>query len=303
MRHSSLLTSLLFIAGSIVFSLSSCQKEVHINLKSSDPKIVVQGEIETGQPPFVILTNTMSFFSKIDLSTVEKSFLHGATMTVSDGSKTINLKEYSFDTGGTSKFYIYSLDTSNILANLMLGQVGKSYTLTITYNGKTYNSVTTIPAPKGVDTAWFAAPEFMTKKTPKDAVELFVNYTDPDTPGNYVRYYTKKNSEQYYPAAIFSDEVVNGKKISNISLFAGYENTANANGDSLRYFYPGDTVTLKWSEIDKGVYTFWNTFQFAVSAVGNPFSTPINVVSNISNGALGVWAGYGTSFKTLVVPH
>jgi hypothetical protein len=53
--------------------------------------------------------------------------------------------------------------------------------------------------------------------------------------------------------------------------------------------------------IDKGVYTFWNTYAFAQRAVGNPFSSPINVKTNISNGALGIWAGYGSSFDTLVV--
>ena len=286
----------------LTICLLACQKEVHINLASSPSQVVVEGAIETNTPPYVILTSTIGFFSKIDLSTLQNSFLHGAVVTVSDDSTTVTLKEYAIDTGSNNHFYIYSIDTSN-LANLMFGRPGKFYKLSITYNGITYTSTTKIPYPKGVDSLWFGAPTFTRDKTPDSAVELFANYTDPDTMGNYVRYFTKRNNELYYPSGIFDDGLVNGKHISNIDLYAGYDDSSNVNADSLIYFYPGDTVTLRWCEIDKGVYDFWNTYQFASNAIGNPFASPINVKSNISNGALGVWCGYGTIFRTLVVPH
>ncbi len=290
------------VAFVFIAMLLSCQKEVHINLGTSPEQVVVQGAIETNIPPYVILTSTIGFFSNINLATLQNSFLHGAIVTVSDGSTTTTLKEYSIDTGNNNKFYIYSVDTTN-LANIMYGQVGKFYTLTIKYNGNTYTSVTKIPYPKGIDTMWFGTPTFKNKSTPDSAVELFANYTDPDTPGNYVRYFTQRNNEQFYPAGIFTDDLVNGENIRNIDLFAGYDDSTKANGDSLQYFYPGDSVTLKWCEIDKAVYDFWNTYQFASNAIGNPFSSPINIKSNITNGALGVWCGYGSVLTTKVVPH
>ena len=299
MRHSFLKSPILVVMVLFnIITLVACQKEVHINLGSSPLLVVVDGAIETNLPPYVFLTSTISFFSQVDLTTLQNSFLHGADIQVSDGSKTITLKEYSFDTGLNNKFYAYSIDS----ANLMFGQVGKSYTLTISYGGKTYTSTTKIPNPKGVDSLWFGAPAIPDSKTPDSAIQLFANYTDPDTPGNYVRYFTKRNSDQFFPSGIFSDEVVNGKRIDNIGLFAGYNNSIDAKGDSLRYFYPGDTVQLKWCEIDQKVYTFWNTAQFAANATGNPFASPINVQSNISNGALGVWAGYGSIIYTIIVP-
>ena len=292
-----LITAFLFIS-----ILVSCQKEIHISLGTSPTQIVVQGAVETNVPPYVVLTSTIGFFSNVDLNTLQNSFIHGANIQVSDGNKTITLKEYSIDTGANSKFYIYSVDTTNP-ANAMVGQVGKFYTLTITYNGTTYTSLTKIPNPKGTDSLWFATPTFTNAKTPDSAIELFANYTDPDTPGNYVQYFTKRNHELFYQSGLFTDELVNGKTIRNIDLYAGYDNSQNANGDSLRYFYPGDTVTLKWCEIDKGVYDFWNSYIFANNAIGNPFSSPINLKSNITNGALGVWAGFGSVLTTLVVSH
>ena len=281
--------------------LTSCQKVVHINLGSSPPELVVQGAIETGQPPYVMLTTTIGYFAKVNLGTLQNFFVHNAVVTISDGTKTITLKEYTLDTTGNNKFYVYSVDTAN-LSNVMTGIVGKSYTLTITYNGATYSSVTKIPNPKGLDTLWFAAPSVSSSGTPLNARELFGTYTDPDTLGNYVRYFTQRNHrDAFYPGVVFSDELVNGKRVTDIDLFAGYNDSVNVKVDSVIYFYSGDTVTLKWCEIDKGVYDFWNTYQFSLQSGGNPFSSPINVKSNISNGALGIWAGYGSLYTTLVV--
>lgn len=285
----------------IIISLTSCEKQVNISLGSSATQVVVQGVIENGAVPYVTLNNTMSFFSTIDLKTLENSFIHGASVKVSDGSRTISLKEYGIDTGSNAKFYVYTIDTTNF-SNFMFGEFGKFYTLTVVVNGTTYTATTKIPYCKAPDTLWFATPEFGGRKTPANAMQLFANYTDPDTPGNYVRYFTKRNHEQFIPSGIFSDEVVNGQTVTNITLFAGFSDTASSARDSLIYFYPGDTVTVKWSEIDKGVYNYWNTFQFAQSAIGNPFASPINVQSNVSNGAMGVWAGYGSITKTLAVP-
>jgi hypothetical protein len=291
-----------FFSVAVLFSLLlfSCEKEVHINLGSSPTTPVVQGAIENGLPPYVFLTSTIGFFSTVDLATLEASFLHGAVIKVSDGTKTVTLKEYTLDTGSNgNKLYVYSIDTTDP----MVGVPGTIYNLTITYNGTTYTSSTKIPSLKGIDSMWFDTPLFKRTKTPDSGKQIFVNFTDPDTPGNYTRYFTKRNSQQFFASDQYNDQVVNGQKLTQIPLLGGYvKNRDIKNEDSLRYFFPGDTVTVKWCQIDKGVYDFWNTYAFAQNALGNPFSSPINVQSNITNGALGVWAGYGSVSITKVVP-
>lgn len=288
----------LWIIAGMLLSLTACEKEVSINLASSPPRVVVQGGIETNSPPYVILTSTVGFFSKVDLATLENSFLHGAVIQVSDGSRSVTLREYSFDTGTAFKYYVYSIDSGNI----MLGENGKTYELKITYEGNTYTSTTKIPNPQGIDSMWFDTPLFAGNNTPDSALQLFVNYTDPDTLGDFVRCFTQRGNQGFFPSTNFSDEIVNGKTINNIGLAAGYQNDIpNRNRDSLIYFFPGERVTLKWCAIDKGVYDFWNTLDFAKGSVGNPFSSPINPTSNIKNGAVGVWAGYGVYARTVVV--
>jgi len=290
------------IALFVLSLLSSCEKEVKIKLKDGESSLVVEGAVETGVPPYVILTKSIGFFSTIDLSTLENSFIHGATVTVSNGTKTITLKEYTLDTGATSKFSFYSIDTSNP-AGSMIGEVDKYYTLTIIYNGKIYESTTKIPNPKPMDTIWSGDPVKF-GNVAEGAHTIYVNYKDPDTLGNYGIYYTQINSQGYFLSDdIVTDEFTNGSLQTKYPLTMGIDpaHKSDRANDSLGYVFQGDTVTLKWCATDKKVYDFWKTYVYASNSTGNPFSTPINLKTNISNGGLGVWAGYGTVYTTIIV--
>jgi len=287
----------------IIASFSSCEKTVSINLSSTPPALVVEGSIESGFPPYVVLTNSIGFFDSVNLATVTSSFVHGATITVADGSTVVNLKEITIDSG-SNKLSFYTVDNTDPMAANFKGQIDHYYKLTIVYNGKTYTSTTKIPNPKGVDSVWSGKITDSTNQRLLNARTLYYNYTDPDTPGDYVRYYTKKSHEFLYKPGryVFNDQVVNGVTITNQSLPPGTDGSTDTTKDHLsRYFFVGDTVNLKWSNIDKSTYTFWTTLAFALNSVGNPFSSPINAQSNISNGALGIWAGYGSKNYTIYI--
>lgn len=292
--------AILFIA---IHTFSSCEKEVKINLSSGDPSIVVEGAIETGVPPYVVLTTSIGYFAKIDLNTLQNSFVHGAVVKVSDGVKTVTLKEYALDTGKFgNKFSFYSIDTAD-LSNLMTGKVETTYKLTIEYKGKTYEAYTKIPTPTLLDSAITAPPPIVREKDP-DAKQVKIFFKDPDTLGNYVRYFTRRNNEMFYPGlnSVFSDEIINGTHFQGTISAGEDRNSASDRGfDSLSFFHPGDRVILKWCAIDKAVYDFYSTFEYSIGTLGSPFSTPINVKSNVNNGALGIWAGYGSTYDTLVI--
>ena len=291
-----LLCSFLFIFT------TGCEKEVDLKLNSGASKIVVEGGIENGSPPLIVLTKSISYFSKIDLASLEDAFIHNASIQVSDGSGTISLREYSIDTGGQgNKFYFYSIDTANPASFGFLGVSGKDYHLRIDVDGKQYTASTRIPAFRTLDSFWYGAPDVLPKDVP-GARLLYIRYTDPDTLGNSTRFFTKRNSEPYYPGvnSVFNDEVINGTAIS-VSIPSGYDKSKAPKLDSLGYVFVGDTVTLRWSAIDRATYDFWSTLEFSTGSVGSPFSTPIQVAGNISGGALGVWAGYGSQYRTIVI--
>lgn len=286
----------------LVLLFTSCEKEVKFNLQNEGNKVVVEGAIETGLPPVVRLSHSIGFFSKVDLQTLADAYVHNADISVSDGQQAVQLKEYTFsDNGFTTCFY--SIDTANPQALTFLGIPGKTYELSIKYEGKTYTSSTSIPFPKPLDSLWYEipAPEDMPEDYPDSRV-LYAQYTDPDTPGNRVRYFVKRNSEAFLPPfySTENDELVNGNTV-RLSLNSGFNKMDSIDRETFGYFYKGDTVVIKWCAIDKAVYDFWHTLEFSYGASGNPFASPVEIMTNIKGGALGVWAGYGSTFDTLVI--
>ena len=52
----------------VVLGLSACEKEITVDLPKTEQKLVVEGTIEPGQPPIVLLTRTESYFDPLDAS-------------------------------------------------------------------------------------------------------------------------------------------------------------------------------------------------------------------------------------------
>ena len=100
---------------------------------------------------------------------------------------------------------------------------------------------------------------------------------------------------------MYDDNIVNGTKF-NLSIDIGFDKSQNYSQQELQtlgFVRRGDTVTVKWSSIDKFVYKFWSTLAFSAGSVGNPFASPVQIQGNVK-GALGVWGGYGTAFYTVI---
>jgi hypothetical protein len=43
--------------------------------------------------------------------------------------------------------------------------------------------------------------------------------------------------------------------------------------------------------------------EYNYSSIGNPFSSPVKVLSNIKGGGLGYFGGYAVQYNTLVIPQ
>jgi hypothetical protein len=129
-----------------------------------------------------------------------------------------------------------------------------------------------------------------------------VRATDPPGFGDYVRYFTKRNNEPFFAPfnSTFDDLFVDGTTYE-LPVEPGIDRNRDIT-DRDRFFNKGDTVTLKLSNIDKATYDFWRTMEFSYASVGNPFSTPVKVQSNVSGNALGYFGGYATQYRTLVIP-
>ena len=284
----------------LVLFLSSCEKNINFNLIQSADVLVVDASIENSKPPVVILTKSLDYFSQINPQLLANSFVHNADVFVSNGSSTQKLKEYFFDSLGGYRVYFYSIDSANI-SSAFLGEFNKAYTLKVVSQGKEYNAATTIPVlAKKPDSLWWKPAPFTTDTT---KVILWTKSTDPPGLGNYVRYYTKRNSGPFLPGetSVFDDQFIDGTTYQ-IPVDPGIDRNNKIPRDD-NFFKHGDTVTVKLCNIDKTTFTFWNTMEFAYGSIGNPFASPNKVLGNISNGALGAFCGYAAFYKTLVIPR
>jgi hypothetical protein len=129
--NTKLLTCILYVllAGSlaiVVLSMVSCQK---MDVQLSDPnKVVVKGYLYAGRPVSISIT---------------KQLLYGATDTITHPIE--NLEVVISDSKSNTYPLLY---TSNGVykQDKLLPQVGETYTLKFTYNGKEISATTTVPA-------------------------------------------------------------------------------------------------------------------------------------------------------------
>jgi hypothetical protein len=283
-------------------TLMACEKVIDLVPESQDPKIVVDGSIETGQQPVVFVTKSLNFFKTLTPDVLSTIFARNARITVSDGNRSVTLREYAIPSGIAGRFvFVYSTDTASPAAQ-MTGVEGRRYTLNIEFEGKNYTAVTTIPRlEKKMDSLWWLpAP----RNPDTNRVNVFARITDPPGLGNYIRYFTSRNDSAFLPGinSVFDDNIVDGITY-DIQVFRGQSRNAGLDVNEFGFFRRGDRVRVKLANIDKATYDFWRTWEQNQQNTGNPFGVPIKVLSNISNDALGIWAGYATQVKSLVIPR
>ena len=283
----------------VLIVVGSCEKKIDFDLKESEPKLVVEATIENDRPPLVILSRSLNYFSTIDPQVLATSFVHDAQVFVSNGLNTQKLKEYSYNVNNY-KLYYYSIDSTN-LSSAFTGELNKQYSLRIVNQGEEYTSTASIPRiSKKVDSVWW-------KQAPANEdtnkVIALVRATDPAGFGDYVRYFTKRNKEPFYPAfnSVFDDLIIDGTRYE-LQIDPGVDRNAERKEEE-HFFDRGDTVVFKLANINKTTFDFWRTMEYSYASIGNPFATPVKVLGNISNGALGYFGGYASQYHTLVIPR
>ncbi|NBO58350.1 MAG: DUF4249 domain-containing protein [Chitinophagia bacterium] len=282
----------------IIFSFFffSCEKDIDLKLDPSENRLVVDANIENGRPPVVFLSKSIDYFSKITPSLLSESFVHHAMVSVSDGSQNVKLIEDTIVDIAGNKIFYYTTPKGS----LFLGKISNTYKLNIQLGNDFYTATTTIPEiTRRVDSMWWEKLPF--SDDPK-ASRVMITAKDKAGLGDYIRYFTKVNSGPFLPGftSVYDDDIIDGKTYT-IPLEKGFDK----NGifvDSLSYYKRGDTVTFKLCQIDKNTYEFWRTYEFSYQSIGNPFSSPVKIQSNISNNALGCFSGYAAQYRTLIIP-
>lgn len=281
--------------------LVACEKTIQFAPAEASAKLVVEASIETNQPPIVILSRSLGYFNQLTIDSLQNAFVHDAEIEISKGGRTHLLKEYEVPIGAGYYRYYYSVDSSSI-ATAIFGEEGGSYLLNIRVGGNSYSSSTSIPVlNKIIDSLWWKK---AANHPDSNKVILMARTFDPPGFGDYVRYFTKTNNEPFFPGlnSVFDDQIIDGKTYE-IQVDRGVNRNQEIDFEEYAFFNRGDTVTLKLCNIDKATFDFWRTLEFSYSSIGNPFSSPTKVLSNIDGGALGYFGGYAVQLIGVRIPE
>ncbi|MBU6158754.1 MAG: DUF4249 family protein [Bacteroidetes bacterium] len=285
----------------IALLFASCEKKIDFPLKEADGLLSVDASIESGQVPMVVLTRSINFFSNVTPRILSDAMVRNATVTIKEGNTAIPLKKMEIPFPGNLSYVYYTYDTTGA-DPVIRGAEGKRYELNIQWEGRTYTANTTIPMlKKTIDSLWWEKAPLSEDTSNKIVLRgLFV---DPPAFGDYVRYFTKVNQEPFYPGSnsAFDDLLVNGTTYE-VEIPRSLDRNTRENFEDRPTFRRGDTITVKFSNIDKATFEFWRTVEFSYRAAGNPFSSPVKILGNISNGALGYFGGYANQFKSIIIP-
>jgi|LakMenEpi03Aug12_release.lakeMendotaPanAssembly.Ray.scaffolds.fasta_scaffold52102_4 hypothetical protein len=298
--------------------LMSCTKEIKLDLPDPTDKIVVQGTIEIDQPPFIILTKNQSYYSDLSLNDLSAYFIKDAEVWVyTDDGDSTKLQEFCIDNpaiAGAFGFDFIDSVNSNICVytipdiltwfntgvGSLTGKVNTKYHLSVVSGDKKAHATTTIPSLFPYDSLQVRNHPDAGKNDSLASVYMYLTFPSGGV-DRYVRIQTSTNNGPYYTmpgGSVFQYKVFSGSNVG-LPIAEGRGPNASFNSDRFGYFLRGDTVGVKWSQIDKGVYDFYSTIEN--DGGDSPFSSPIKIISNVEGG-LGVWAGYATIYGSVVIP-
>lgn len=266
-----------------------CEGDVMIE---AEPQIVVEGTIDHGGYPVVIVTLTLPISTEEhSLNDLKDHIVRWAKVSISDGERTEILTGRYHE--GYFPPYIYTSST-------MRGEAGRTYTLTVDYREHHATATTTIPAP--------AVPDSIVMLPITDADTLcpdatlrplyyqpYVHLHDDPATTNYYAAFTRTGlTQRQYLLSQFS--IIDDASMQAESVIPLYRGHRSNGGKYQRYFIYGEEVGVKVAAIDAVSYGILKAYQDNMI-----FNFPLfmqstrNLTTNI-HGGMGYWIGCGASF-------
>lgn len=254
-------------------------------------QLVIEGWIDDGGAPIVIPTLTLPVTTEPhSFNEIKDNILRWARVTITDGTDTVVLRGHYNE--GYFPPYIYTDDE-------FCGHAGGTYTITVDYRQYHATATTTIPPIVRPDSICLSR---VSGEGDDDAYEVVTHFVDPPDEKNYYALFSRCGA---------------GDRHFRLSSFGTLDDSDFNRGDSIkvriyraptfreryhRYFFPEDTVGVKFAQIDAQSYDVLTDYtQVSVMASNAFIPAQINMRTNVEGG-LGYWVGCGAVFDYFIVP-
>jgi hypothetical protein len=260
---------IILITTTILFC--SCEKVINVDLKNAEPNIVIEGIVDnSGNGASVKISKSMAFSATTPAPTVS-----GATVKIIDNlgnNFTLNETNPGFYT-----------NTS------LIGQVGRTYTLTVQNAGKTYMGKSSIPRQMFIDTVYQETVS-IPSNTPGGNASMgkiaSLVYTDTPGFGDNVQVIQTINSKVDNNLQFGDDQFTDGGNLP----FQLYPNVNTK-------IKTGDVIKVELRCIDRAVYKYL----LGIFEIQSGNTVPANPESNISGGCLGYFSAHTSDTKTITI--
>ncbi len=275
--------SLLYVLTALL--AFSCSDD---NEPAPDDIIVVEGWIENGDFPIVMLTRSLPIDDEYrSIDEVSQLMERWAKVTISDGER----EEVMVGRYDKEFFPPYMYTTSR-----MRGESGKTYRIHVSCtDGSEASATATIPPPATIDS-------ICTERVAGNDTlrQVYAYVADDRSEERYYKVFVHvMNRDKWFLSAYLG--VTSSSMMDADGRIAVNNGRRNPEKNFTPYFAVGDTLVVKVVRTDREAYEFWRRFEDITMLSRNPiFPTSDNLPSNM-DGALGFWFGYGTDKRIIVI--
>ncbi len=254
-----------------VLSFTACEKVINVDLKNAESKIIIEGIVDnSGRPASVKITKSVSFSNTTPAPTIS-----GASVKISN------------DIGND---FTLTETAPGVYTNAnLIGQIGRTYSLTVQNAGITYMGKSTIPRKAPIDTIYqetVSIPGNAPGAGASTGKIVSLVYTDIIGFGDNVHVVQTINGRVDNSLIVGDDQFTDGGN----TPFQLYPNTNTK-------LKTGDTVKVELRFIDKAVFRYLTGIQEIQQ--GN--TVPANPDNNISGGCLGFFSAHTSETKTIII--
>jgi len=273
----------------VLFVVLGCTKEVDLEQPAYEPKIVVDGYIETGKAANVFLTMSSPYLTHYDSVSIRNTFLNYAKITISSSEGDEEVLTLYRENRLFPPFVYKSVSVR--------GQTGVEYQLKVEVGGRTLSATTSIPGPPVVADAFS---DVVTDTTGN----LKIGIEPPQQSEIYL--FTQVRSRlakelfhpSYDPVTVLksSDQNPTIIRILRSTEFGLYYADAEQRfyNEYGRYEYDlRDTVDVIAGTVDSVSYRILSTLFRDRTSQENPFAFNGNRIETNIEGGIGRWTGIG----------
>jgi hypothetical protein len=271
------------LASLLLITLFSCEETITLDLDQTKPAIVIEGLV-TNRPgkQYIKISRTAEFYKE---GATEK-ITTATVMVADDKGKAILFLHNPANESGQDGYYFPS--------ETFIGEIGRTYTLSVTVDGKSYEAQDELLPVTTIDSlsSRINKKQQDNPKAPNQIYELLGYMKEPQETKDYYlfKYYRNdtinifnKSSDIY-----FSDDVGVGENIDGIA--------------SPVYFEAGDNARFELYSLSRNAFYFYSDLSNLLNNDGGMISPPpTNPRSNLSNGALGFFGTSAVSSATRII--